>query len=207
MSMVLVTGGSGFIGGHCILQCLAAGHQVRDDRPQSGARTRSAGAPQKGGARRRRPAHVRCRRSRARRRLAGGGRRLRLRAARRLAVSAERAEARGRTHRSRPRRGAEGAEGRARRGRQSGRADLLLRRGRLRPQGAVGAVRRGELDRSRAEAASAPTSSRRRSPSERPGISSRQGGRARTRRSSIRSACSARCSGPTSRPRSRSSSA
>jgi len=29
MSMVLVTGGSGFIGGHCILQCLAAGHRVR----------------------------------------------------------------------------------------------------------------------------------------------------------------------------------
>ncbi len=29
MSLVLVTGGSGFIGGHCILQCLAAGHHVR----------------------------------------------------------------------------------------------------------------------------------------------------------------------------------
>lgn len=29
MSKVLVTGGSGFIGGHCILQLLAAGHEVR----------------------------------------------------------------------------------------------------------------------------------------------------------------------------------
>ncbi len=29
MSLVLVTGGSGFIGGHCILQTLAAGHSVR----------------------------------------------------------------------------------------------------------------------------------------------------------------------------------
>ena len=28
-SVVLVTGGSGFIAGHCILQLLAAGHEVR----------------------------------------------------------------------------------------------------------------------------------------------------------------------------------
>ena len=29
MSTVLVTGGSGFIGSHCILQLLVAGHHVR----------------------------------------------------------------------------------------------------------------------------------------------------------------------------------
>ena len=29
MSTVLVTGGSGFIGSHCILQLLSAGHRVR----------------------------------------------------------------------------------------------------------------------------------------------------------------------------------
>ena len=29
MAKVLVTGGSGFVGTHCILQLLAAGHQVR----------------------------------------------------------------------------------------------------------------------------------------------------------------------------------
>ena len=29
MSTILVTGGSGFIGSHCILQLLSAGHQVR----------------------------------------------------------------------------------------------------------------------------------------------------------------------------------
>lgn len=29
MNTILVTGGSGFIGSHCILQLLAAGHQVR----------------------------------------------------------------------------------------------------------------------------------------------------------------------------------
>ena len=50
MSLVLVTGGSGFIGGHCILQCLAAGHHVRTTvrslarEPEVRALLRNAGA-------------------------------------------------------------------------------------------------------------------------------------------------------------------
>ncbi|HZZ63227.1 MAG TPA: aldehyde reductase [Roseiarcus sp.] len=50
MSLVLVTGGSGFIGGHCILQCLAAGHRVRTTlrrlsrEPEVRALLRKAGA-------------------------------------------------------------------------------------------------------------------------------------------------------------------
>ena len=50
MSRVLVTGGSGFIAGHCILQLLAAGHEVRATVRQPGresqvrAMLRQAGA-------------------------------------------------------------------------------------------------------------------------------------------------------------------
>jgi len=38
MSAILITGGSGFIGSHCILQRLAAGHQVRRARLAEGRR-------------------------------------------------------------------------------------------------------------------------------------------------------------------------
>jgi nucleoside-diphosphate-sugar epimerase len=41
MSAILITGGSGFIGSHCILQRLAAGHQVRRARLAEGRRLKS----------------------------------------------------------------------------------------------------------------------------------------------------------------------
>jgi len=54
MSTILVTGGSGFIGSHCILQLLSAGHQVRTTRAQQEARGGRARAAERG---RRRTGH------------------------------------------------------------------------------------------------------------------------------------------------------
>ena len=115
MSTVLVTGGSGFVGSHVILQLLAAGHVVRttvrslkreDERPRD---VEGAGADPG-----ERPLVLR-RRSRARRRLARGGGRMRLRDARGVADTDRGSEVGRRIDRSRARRRAAGAARRTRR--------------------------------------------------------------------------------------------
>ena len=172
MSTVLVTGGSGFIGSHCIVQLLAAGHTGAHDGAQSQARDRSARHAQAGGA-------------------DAGGRvifcaaDLENDAGWREAVAgceyvlhvaspfpARRAQARGRTDRAGPRRRAAGAARRARRRRQARGADFVVRRHRLRPSAAADAVRRDGLDRSSTAPMSAPIRNRRPLPSAPLGISS-----------------------------------
>ncbi len=119
---------------------------------------------------------------------------------------ARRAEGRGRPDPARARRRAPGAQSRPRRGGQARRADLLVRRRRLRPSRRRPRRSTRRAGRTSTARASAPMPSRRRSPSAPPGISSpRRAGR--NSPSSIRSACSGRCSARTCRRRSSSSSA
>ena len=86
MAKVLVTGGSGFVGVHCVLQLLAAGHDVRATvrslKREAGVRAMLARGGWRGPAEQ---PDLRGRRSRGGRRLGGGGRRLRVRPPRRLA--------------------------------------------------------------------------------------------------------------------------
>ena len=133
MSLVLVTGGSGFIGGHCILQTLAAGHSVRATLRNPARADEVRSQLERAGDVRSRPALLRRRRPRARRRLARGGRGLRLRPPRRLAVSLGRAQERRRPDQARARRRAAGAQGRPLRWRETRGSDVIDRRRRLRP--------------------------------------------------------------------------
>ena len=201
MSTILVTGGSGFIGSHSILQLLAAGHQVRTT-VRSLKREGDVRAMLKEGG-------------------AEPGDRLSFVAADlendagwpeavagceyvlHVASPFPRPpQARGRADRARARRHAAGAARLARCRRQARGADLLVRGDRLWPEAAGNAVRRDELDRSRW---------RRRAPLreiEDPGRTRGLGFHRQAKAatssfpSSIRWACSARSWGPIIRPRS-----
>ena len=124
---VLMTGGSGFLGGWCIAALLDRGYSVRTtvrDLAREGHVRAQVGGR---GSRCRRPAGRARRRPRRRRRLGGGGRGLRLRPARRLAVPAGAAQGPRRADRPGARRRPPGHARGARRRRRAGRDDLLGR--------------------------------------------------------------------------------
>ena len=145
MSTVLVTGGSGFVGSYCILQLLAAGHQVRTTvrnlKRENDCHPRSRrGAPRRA---------TGCRFSEADLDSDSGWReaaRLRVRPSRGFADRRRRAQARGRADRPGARGRAARPARRARSGRQARGADLVVRRRGLRPCGQAAAVRRNRLD-------------------------------------------------------------
>ena len=88
--LVLVTGGSGFIGAHCILRLLRRRLSRANDRALADSASPTCARYCRGRRRAGRRARVLRGRPHRRRRLGRGGRRLRLRAARRLAVPARR---------------------------------------------------------------------------------------------------------------------
>ncbi len=123
---VLVTGGSGFLGGWCLVELLRRGYRVRTtvrDLARE-AEVRAALAPR--GGRRRSPHRLR-RRPEGRRGLAAGGRGLRLRPPRRLALPAAAAEGPRRADRAGARGDPAGARGQPRRRRRARRRHLLGR--------------------------------------------------------------------------------
>ena len=136
MSTILVTGGSGFIGSHCILQLLAAGHQVRTTVRSLKREGDVRAMLKEGGAEPGDRLSFIAADLEKRRGLAGSRRRLRVRAARGVALSPEHPQARGRADRARARRCAPRAACLARCRRQTRGADLLVRGDRLWPEAA-----------------------------------------------------------------------
>ena len=149
MDKVLVSGGSGFVGSHVILQLLNAGYAVRTTvrslAREAGVRgmLKDAGVDATG-----RLKFVAADLERDEGWPAGGDG-LRLRHPRGVAHPRGGAQKRGRADQAGARWGAPRPEGGSRRERQAPGADLVVRRHLLRPPPADRAIRRNELDQSR----------------------------------------------------------